>query len=59
MFLKGVNLTVYTEGKKESVSEYLEADDRTLEVTASIDKNTTLEYVCLEVLVFMYICMIK
>ena len=37
MFLKGVNLTVNTGGKKEGVSEYLEADDSTLKVTASID----------------------
>ena len=37
MFLKGVNLTVNTGGKKEGVSEYLEADDNTLEVTASIE----------------------
>ena len=37
MFLKGVNLTVNTGGKNEGVSEYLEVDDSTLEVTASIE----------------------
>ena len=37
MFLKGVNHTVNTGGKKEGVSESLEADDSTMEVTASID----------------------
>ena len=37
MFLKGVKLTVNTGGKKEGVSEYLEADDSTMEVTASIE----------------------
>ena len=36
MFLKGVNLTVNREGKKEGVSEYHDADDSTMEVTASI-----------------------
>ena len=35
MFLKGVNLTVNTGGKKEGMSDYLEADDSTLEVSAS------------------------
>ena len=37
MFLKEVNLTVNTGGKKEGVSEYLEGDDSSLEVTASVE----------------------
>ena len=37
MFLKGVNLTVNIGGKKMGVCEYLEADDSTMEVTASIE----------------------
>ena len=37
MFMKRVNLTVNTGGKKEVVSDYLEADDSTMEVTASIE----------------------
>ena len=37
MFMKGINLTVNTGGKKEGVSELLEAYDSTMEVTASID----------------------